>query len=75
MYDRDQDGYITREEIETIVDSIHKMVGQMVEFSEDDETPQTRVDKIFEAMDKVSPSQWPPHTLCEVVYSLKSLRE
>ena len=54
LYDSDHDGYITREEMEMVVDSIHKMVGQMVEFSEEDETPQNRVDKIFEAMDKVS---------------------
>ena len=54
LYDSDRDGYITREEMETIVDSIHKMVGQMVELTEDDETPQKRVDKMFEAMDTVS---------------------
>ena len=35
------------------MDSIYKMVGQMVEFSEDEDTPQKRVDKIFDAMDTV----------------------
>ena len=40
--------------MEAIVDSIYKMVGQMVEFSEDEDTPQKRVDKIFDAMDTVS---------------------
>ena len=54
LYDSDHDGYVTREEMEAIVDSMHKMVGQMVEFSEDDETPQTRVDKLFDTMDSVS---------------------
>ena len=54
LYDSDHDGYITRKEVEDIVDSMHKMVGQMVELSEDDESPQARVDKIFETMDLVS---------------------
>ena len=54
LYDSNHDGYITREEMEAIVDSIYKMVGQMVEFSEDEDTPQKRVDKIFDAMDTVS---------------------
>ena len=36
------------------MDSIYKMVGQMVEFPEDEDTPQKRVDKIFDAMDTVS---------------------
>lgn len=53
LYDSDHDGYITREEMEAIVDSLHKMIGQMVEFSEEDETPQKRVDQLLEAMDLV----------------------
>ena len=57
LYDTNHDGYITREEMEAIVDSIYKMVGQMVEFSEDEDTPQKRVDKIFDAMDTAS--CWP----------------
>lgn len=39
--------------MEAIIDSIYKMVGQMVEFPEDEDTPQKRVDKIFDAMDTV----------------------
>lgn len=54
LYDSNHDGYITREDMETIVNSIYKMVGQMVEFPEDEDTPQKRVDKIFVAMDTVS---------------------
>ena len=53
LYDSDHDGYITRQEMEVIVDSIHKMVGQMVEFPDEEDTPQKRVHKMFEDMDSV----------------------
>ena len=71
LYDSDHDGYITREEVEAIVDSMHKMVGQMVELSEDDETPQKRVDKIFETMDLVScyHQAYPVDIICYNMYS------
>ena len=39
--------------MEVIVDSIHKMVGQMVEFPDEEDTPQKRVHKMFEDMDSV----------------------
>ena len=42
--------------MESVVDAIYKMVGHMVEFPEGAETPQQRVEKIFEAMDTVSQS-------------------
>ncbi|GLH12940.1 Frequenin-1 [Gryllus bimaculatus] len=51
LYDVDNDGYITRDEMYNIVDAIYQMVGQQPT-AEDDNTPQKRVDKIFDQMDK-----------------------
>uniref|UniRef100_A0A8D8M9M1 Frequenin-1 n=1 Tax=Cacopsylla melanoneura TaxID=428564 RepID=A0A8D8M9M1_9HEMI len=51
LYDVDNDGFITREEMYNIVDAIYQMVGQQPQ-SEDENTPQKRVDKIFDQMDK-----------------------
>ncbi|GAB0092224.1 EF-hand domain [Sergentomyia squamirostris] len=51
LYDVDNDGYITRDEMYNIVDAIYQMVGQQPQ-TEDDNTPQKRVDKIFDQMDK-----------------------
>uniref|UniRef100_A0A6P7FKV1 Calcineurin B-like protein 9 n=1 Tax=Diabrotica virgifera virgifera TaxID=50390 RepID=A0A6P7FKV1_DIAVI len=50
LYDVDNDGFITREEMYNIVDAIYQMVGQQP--SEDENTPQKRVDKIFDQMDR-----------------------
>ncbi len=52
LYDCDHDGYITREEMSSVVDAIYQMVGHMVELSEDN-TPQRRVEHLFEIMDMV----------------------
>jgi len=51
LYDVDNDGYITRQEMYDIVDAIYQMVGQQT-VSEDENTPQKRVEKIFDQMDK-----------------------
>ena len=52
LYDIDRDGYITREEMLLIVESIYEMVGKMVDLPDDESTPEKRVDKIFRKMDK-----------------------
>ncbi|KAG8327639.1 Neuronal calcium sensor 1 [Homalodisca vitripennis] len=51
LYDVDNDGFITRDEMYNIVDAIYQMVGQQPA-AEDENTPQKRVDKIFDQMDK-----------------------
>ena len=64
LYDCDKDGYISRKEMELIVESMHKMVGHLMtaggddgeidEYEDDNQLPQKRVDKIFKVMDQVS---------------------
>ncbi|XP_012576656.1 PREDICTED: neuronal calcium sensor 1 [Condylura cristata] len=53
LYDLDNDGYITRNEMLDIVDAIYQMVGNTVELPEEENTPEKRVDRIFAMMDKV----------------------
>lgn len=56
LYDVDNDGYITREEMYNIVDAIYQMLGSgqaSKVAEEEDEDPKERVDRIFEQLDKV----------------------
>ena len=57
LYDLDNDGYVTREEMVDIVDAIYSMIGDMIDLPEDEDTPEKRVNKIFTQMDTVS--SWP----------------
>ena len=55
LYDVDNDGFITRDEMYNIVDAIYQMLGNpsgKVEDADDDEDPKERVDRIFEQLDK-----------------------
>ncbi|XP_022242488.1 frequenin-1-like isoform X1 [Limulus polyphemus] len=54
LYDVDDDGYITREEMYSIVDAIYQMLGNQSgeNKNEEEDTPQERVDKIFQHLDK-----------------------
>jgi len=57
LYDLDNDGFITRHEMLSIVGSIYKMVGDSVKLPEDENTPEKRVDRIFRMMDKNNDAQ------------------
>jgi len=52
LYDINNDGRITYDEMMSIVEAIYKMVGSMVKLPEDEDTPEKRVNKIFASMDK-----------------------
>lgn len=62
LYDVDNDGYITREEMYDIVGAIYEMLGSAkrdgLQSSDatSDESPNVRVDRIFELLDQVSAS-------------------
>ncbi|KAI6225276.1 hypothetical protein M3Y99_01357700 [Aphelenchoides fujianensis] len=57
LYDLDNDGFITRNEMLSIVGSIYKMVGDTVKLPEEENTPEKRVDRIFRMMDKNNDAQ------------------
>ena len=55
LYDLDNNGTITRDEMLQIVKAIFSMVGNHAQFKDDDNTPEKRVDRIFALMDTVRP--------------------
>lgn len=60
LYDVDNDGFITRDEMYNIVDAIYQMLGNAsTKEEEEDEDPRERVDRIFEQLDKVRLSREP----------------
>lgn len=54
MYDLDKDGHVTKKEMLEIIKAIYKMVGSILaaNMTQDDLTPEQRVDRIFAKMDK-----------------------
>lgn len=69
LYDIDRDGFIKRNEMELIVGSIYKMLGNSIKLPEEESTPEKRVDKIFATMDKNHDAQL---TLEEFIEGAKS---
>ncbi|CAK5121553.1 unnamed protein product [Meloidogyne enterolobii] len=69
LYDIDRDGFIKRNEMELIVGSIYKMLGNSLKLPEEESTPEKRVDKIFSTMDKNRDAQL---TLEEFIEGAKS---
>ena len=54
LYDLDNDGTITKTEMTQIVEAIFSMVGnQKDQMPNEDNTPEKRVERIFQLMDKV----------------------
>lgn len=57
LYDLDNDGTITKAEMTQIVEAIFSMVGnQKDQMPQEDNTPEKRVERIFQLMDKVKKS-------------------
>jgi len=52
LYDVDNDGFITKDEMFNIVDAIYQMVGNQGNMGDEDNTPEKRVERIFSQMDK-----------------------
>jgi hypothetical protein len=48
LYDMDNDGYISRNELAILIDAIYKMAGSFMQ-----DTSKQRLDTLFEAMDIV----------------------
>uniref|UniRef100_A0A915LNA9 EF-hand domain-containing protein n=1 Tax=Meloidogyne javanica TaxID=6303 RepID=A0A915LNA9_MELJA len=57
LYDLDGDGFISRQEMESIISSINRMVGDSVRLSDEDNSPEKRVERIFAMMDKNNDEQ------------------
>eukprot|EP00033_Pygsuia_biforma_P000643 GCRY01000758.1.p1 GENE.GCRY01000758.1~~GCRY01000758.1.p1 ORF type:complete len:191 (+),score=30.05 GCRY01000758.1:233-805(+) len=51
MYDMDNDGFISRAEMEHAVDAIYKMMGNLANIPESQDTPAKRVTTLFQWMD------------------------
>lgn len=51
LYDQDNDGYVTKMQMLSIVESIYAMVDTAFKFPAEENTPTKRVEKIFSLMD------------------------
>ncbi|CAH8584248.1 unnamed protein product [Heterobilharzia americana] len=51
MYDLDNDGYISKQDLIEVLSAIYSMIGSAVEFTDSEATPERRAEKIFQLMD------------------------
>ncbi|CAH8613028.1 unnamed protein product [Heterobilharzia americana] len=51
MYDLDNDGYISKQDLIEVLSAIYSMIGSAVEFTDSEATPERRTEKIFQLMD------------------------
>ncbi|KHJ45118.1 hypothetical protein D918_04422 [Trichuris suis] len=72
LYDLDSDGYITRQEMVEIVTAIYTMLGRQLEVKKlaAEDTPEMRVDKIFDSMDTVCLNRFFASCGCGVTMNL-----
>lgn len=54
LYDQDGDGVISKTDMLLVVDAIYRMMGELVQAPEGEESPAARVDKLFSRFGKVS---------------------
>ncbi|KNC86363.1 calcium-binding protein NCS-1 [Sphaeroforma arctica JP610] len=52
LYDIDNDGAISRSEMYRVMLSIYQMIGELVHFPDNENTPEKRIDRIFELLDE-----------------------
>lgn len=68
VFDQDKDGLVSREEMIVVVDAVYRMVGPAVkEMSEDVNTPQKRVDKLFRQAEKGKKEKLAFQDFCSIV--------
>ncbi|KAL3319488.1 hypothetical protein Ciccas_001855 [Cichlidogyrus casuarinus] len=54
MYDKDKDGFISKQDMISVITAIYQMIGNIIKLPDDELKPEQRVAKIFAAMDRDS---------------------
>ena len=68
VFDQDNDGLVGREEMIVVVEAVYLMVGPAVkDMSEDVNTPQKRVDKLFRQAEKGKKDKLAFQDFCSIV--------
>lgn len=68
VFDQDNDGLVSREEMVVVVEAVYQMVGPAVkDMSEDVNTPQKRVDKLFRQAEKGKKDKLAFQDFCSIV--------
>lgn len=68
VFDQDKDGLVGRDEMVVVVEAVYRMVGPAVKhMSEDVNTPQKRVDKLFRQAEKGKKDKLSFEDFCSIV--------